>query len=169
MAEQSGPNLGENQRLCPECGQTVNKAAVVCVHCGVPLTPEAPVGTGPVVRSGTGLEPNVAAALSYVLTWVTGLIFLLIEKDDEYVRFHAKQAIVFGVAIFAIWIAVSIFFTVMALIPFIGGIVVGVLGTLIWLVFGIGFLISWIVLIVKAYQGQRYNLPILGDLVKNWG
>jgi len=166
MAEQPGPNMGENQRPCPECGQPVNKAAVVCVHCGVPLTP---VAAGPGTRTGTGLEPNVAAALSYVLTWVTGIIFLMIEKDDEYVRFHAKQAIVFGVAIFAIWIALSIFFAVVAFMPIIGGIVVGILATLVWFAFYIGILILWIVLIVKAYQGQRYNLPILGDLVKNWG
>ena len=115
------------------------------------------------------MEPNVAAALSYLLTWVTGIIFLLIEKDNDYVRFHAKQSIAFGVATFAIWIALSIFFTIMGFMPFIGGFIAGVLGTLAWFVFGIGFLVIWVVLMVKAYQGQRYDLPILGDIVKNWG
>jgi uncharacterized membrane protein len=127
------------------------------------------VAAGPSARPGTGLEPNLAAALSYLLTWVTGIIFLVVEKDNEYVRFHAKQAIAFGVAAVAVWIGLTIFFAVMAFLPIIGGIVAGLLSTLVWFTFGIGFLVIWIVLMVKAYQGQRYDLPVLGDLVKNWG
>jgi uncharacterized membrane protein len=169
MTEQAGPNIGENERLCPECGTAVKKAAVVCIHCGVPLTPVTPVAVGAAARSGTGLEPNLAAALTYLLTWVTGIIFLVVEKDNEYVRFHAKQAIAFGVAAVAVWIGLTIFFAVMAFLPIIGGIVAGLLSTLVWFTFGIGFLVIWIVLMVKAYQGQRYDLPVLGDLVKNWG
>jgi uncharacterized membrane protein len=57
----------------------------------------------------------------------------------------------------------------MAFLPIIGSFVVGLLATLVWFAFGIGFLITWIFLIVKAYQGQRYDLPVLGDLVKNLG
>jgi uncharacterized membrane protein len=169
MTEQAGPTIGENERLCPECGKAINKAAVVCVHCGVPLTPMTSVAAGAAVRSGTGLEPNIAAALSYLLTWVTGIIFLVIEKDNDYVRFHAKQAIAFGVAAVAVWIGLSIFFAIMAFLPIIGGFVAGLLATLVWFAFGIGFLVTWIVLMLKAYQGQRYDLPVLGDLVKNWG
>jgi uncharacterized membrane protein len=112
---------------------------------------------------------NIAAALSYLLTWVTGIIFLVVEKDDDYVRFHAKRSIAFGVAAVAVWIGLSIFFAVMAFLPIIGSFVVGLLATLVWFAFGIGFLITWIFLIVKAYQGQRYDLPVLGDLVKNLG
>ena len=169
MTEQSGPNIAGNERLCPECGKAVRQAAVVCVHCSVPLTPVTSVAAGASARSGTGLEPNIAAALSYLLTWVTGIIFLVVEKDDDYVRFHAKRSIAFGVAAVAVWIGLSIFFAVMAFLPIIGSFVVGLLATLVWFAFGIGFLITWIFLIVKAYQGQRYDLPVLGDLVKNLG
>jgi uncharacterized membrane protein len=126
---------------------------------------------GPTSKSGSGLEPNVAAALCYVLTWVTGIIFLLVEKDD-YVRFHAKQAIVFGVASTAVWIVLSLIFplflAVVAFMPLIGGLIAGLLSALIWLVLGLGFLVLWVILMVKAYRGQRFALPIIGEFAKNW-
>lgn len=167
MTEQPDPNLADNERLCPECAKIINKGAVMCVHCGAPLTPITPATGSPTAKSGSGIDPNVAAALSYLFTWVTGIIFLLVEKDD-YVRFHAKQTIAFGVATCAIWIGLSVFFAVVAFLPIIGGIIAGLLAALVWFFFGVGFLIIWIVLMVRAYQGQRYNLPIIGDFVKNW-
>ena len=97
--------------------------------------------------SGTGLPSNTAAALSYLLLWVTGIIFLLVEKDDEFVRFHAMQSVVtFGLL------------TVLALVPVIG-----------WLlspfVMIVGFIL-WLVLIVKAYQGEEFVLPVIGTWAK---
>jgi len=94
----------------------------------------------------TGLPKNTAAALSYVLGWVTGLIFLLIEKDS-FVRFHAAQSIVvFGIL------------TVIVLIPGIGW----VIAPLAWIV---GFVL-WLVLIFKAYQGEEFKLPWVGNVAK---
>jgi len=97
--------------------------------------------------SGIGLPSNTAAALSYLLLWVTGIIFLLVEKDDEFVRFHAMQSVVtFGLL------------TVLALVPVIG-----------WLlspfVMIVGFIL-WLVLIVKAYQGEEFVLPVIGTWAK---
>jgi uncharacterized membrane protein len=101
------------------------------------------------VSSDTGMESNVAGLLCYVGLWVTGIIFLVIEKKDPFVRFHALQSIiVFGV-LTVICIALSN-------IPFIGG----VLGALI----GILIFILWIVLMIKAYQGEQYIIPIAGDI-----
>jgi uncharacterized membrane protein len=101
------------------------------------------------VSSDTGLESNVAGLLCYVAGWITGIIFLVIEKKDPFVRFHALQSIiVFGV-LTVICIALSN-------IPFIGG----VLGALI----GILIFILWIVLMIKAYQGERYIIPVAGDI-----
>jgi len=94
----------------------------------------------------TGLPKNTAAALSYVLGWVTGVIFLLIEKDS-FVRFHAAQSIVvFGIL------------TVIVLIPGIGW----VIAPLAWIV---GFVL-WLVLIFKAYQGEEFKLPWVGNVAK---
>ena len=76
-------------------------------------------------------------------------------------RYHAKQAIAFGIAVVIVWIALGTFSSIIAFVPFIGGVISG----LLWFVVSIGFLIIWIMLIVKAYQGQRYRLPVLSDLV----
>ena len=105
---------------------------------------------------GTGLEPNVAGLLCYLVGWITGLIFYLIEEKDEFVRFHAMQSIiVFGaVAVF------SIVFGILFLVPFVGWI----LFTILW----IGTIVLWILLMVKAYQGERFKLPIAGDLAEKY-
>lgn len=87
------------------------------------------------------------------------------KKDSEYVRFHAKQAIAFGIAVFVVWIAFSFLASIIAFVPFIGGVVSG----LLWLVVSIGFLILWIMLMLKAYQGQMYRIPILSDIVDKAG
>ena len=161
MTERPRREKREDERFCSECGEPVKRAAVVCVHCGVPLRPSV---RGPGARSGTGLEPRVAASLCYVLTWLTGLIFLLVEKDDEYVRFHAMQAIAFGVASVILWVVCLVFTSLVDNAPAIGGILSG----LAWAAFVVTSLILWIVLIIKAYQGDRFKLWILGDLADRW-
>jgi len=103
-----------------------------------------------------GLDENIASALTYVLTIITGLIFFLVEKENKTVRFHAAQAILVFVAVFIIDIVVMI---LAFIVPFIG-----LLMMLVWLL----FLILWIVLIVKAYQGEKFKLPVLGDMAESW-
>ncbi len=99
-------------------------------------------------KTSMGLEPNLAGLLCYVLGWVTGIIFFILEKEDKFVRFHAMQSIVtFGIITVA-----SIIFS---FIPIIGAIIGWLLSILA--------LILWIVLMVKAYQGQKYKLPWVGD------
>ena len=101
--------------------------------------------------STTGLAPNVAGLLCYLVGWITGIIFLIIEQKNRFVRFHAVQSIiVFGVATVA-----SGLFT---LIPFIGG--------LFGAVIGIVAFILWIILMIKAYQGDLYKIPVAGDIAE---
>jgi uncharacterized membrane protein len=107
--------------------------------------------------SGTNLEPNVAGALSYAFGWITGLVFFLLEKDDDFVRFHAMQSI--------------IVFGVFNVIWFFGMIFIWIVPVLAWIVctiVGIGILILWIILMIKAYQGEKFKLPIAGDLAEKW-
>ena len=104
---------------------------------------------------GTGLEPNVAGLLCYLFGWVSGLIFFLIEKDS-FVRFHAMQSIIFSAAVCVL----SIIFGILFMVPFVGWI----LFTILW----IGTLIIWILLMVKAYQGERWKLPVIGDLAEKY-
>ena len=99
----------------------------------------------------TGIKPNVAALLSYLLGFITGLIFLLIEKNNKFVRFHALQSIAtFGFIFVIQW--------VVAFIPVLGVMLSGLLS--------IAAVVLWIVLMVKAYQGEKYKLPWLGEIVE---
>lgn len=107
-------------------------------------------------NSSTGLDSNIGGLLSYVLGWITGLIFFLIEQKDEFVRFHAMQSIIVFGAITVFSIVISILFRV----PFLGAI----LGSFLWL----ASVVLWIILIVKAYQGERFKLPIAGDLAEKY-
>jgi len=96
-------------------------------------------------KSSTGLEENVAGLLCYVLGWITGLIFFLIEKDSKFVKFHAMQSIITFVAV-----------VILAWIPVVN-----------WVV-GILALVLWILLMIKAYQGVKFKLPVIGDLAEKW-
>jgi len=96
------------------------------------------------------MAENVASGLSYVLTWLTGLIFFLIDKRPE-VRFHAMQAIAYGV----IWTLVGV----------VGPRLPGPLDLLFSLVW-IAFLIGWVVLLVQGFQGKHFKLPVIGDFAE---
>ena len=103
-------------------------------------------------NTDTGIKPNIAALLAYLLGFVTGLIFLLIEKNNKFVRFHAMQSIiVFGGIFIAQWI--------ISFIPAIGPVLSGLVSLL-----GVGL---WVVLMVKAFQGEQFKLPWAGDLAEH--
>ena len=96
-------------------------------------------------KTSSGIQPNVAALLAYVLGLITGLIFLLIEKENTFVRFHAMQSIGFSVVMFIV------------------GLVLSVVPVLV-LVLNLICIVLWVVLMVQAYQGQWFKLPIIGDI-----
>ena len=98
--------------------------------------------------SGTGLAPNTAAALSYVLGPVTGVVFLILEKDDL-VRFHAMQSIVVFGGLFVVQWIVGVTVVLVPLVP-----VLSILGFVLWLV-----------LIYKAYQSEKWEVPFIGKFV----
>ena len=108
----------------------------------------------------TGLEPNVAGLLCYALGWISGLVFFLIEEKDEFVRFHAMQSIIFFGAVTAVQI-------VLGFLQWIPG-PVGVLFTVLMSLLGLFAFVMWIVLMVKAYQGQRYKLPVVGSQAEKY-
>jgi len=102
-------------------------------------------------KTSTGLTENVAGLLCYVLGWISGIVFILIESENKFVRFHAIQSIVVFAALnIAVWI--------LGWIPVIGGF-------LTWILSALGFIL-WIVLMVKAYQGEKYMLPWAGDFAE---
>jgi len=100
-------------------------------------------------KSSTGLDENVAGLLCYVLGWISGLVFFLLEQENKFVRFHAIQSIlVFGV--------LNIAGMVLGWIPVIGW-VLGVLG-----------FVLWVILMIRAYQGVKFKLPWSGNLAEKW-
>ncbi|HKV34031.1 MAG TPA: DUF4870 domain-containing protein [Pyrinomonadaceae bacterium] len=123
-------------------------------------------------KSSTGLDENIAALLSYVFGWVSGLIFFLIEKDSRLVRFHAMQSILFNVLIlvlvFVFWILTFILVLIGAAIGDVLGTIFSLLATLLWLVFSVGILIAWILCLVKAFQGQYFKLPVIGNFAEKF-
>jgi len=98
------------------------------------------------------MEENVEGALCYALGWITGIVFLVLEKESKFVKFHALQSIVTFGGLHVIWLIFN-------WIPFIGWI--------IGLVVGIISFILWIILMVKAYRGETFKLPVAGDVAKS--
>ena len=123
-------------------------------------------------KSSTGLDENIAALLSYLFTWVSGLIFFLIEKDSRLVRFHAMQsilltaaAIVVGIVLWIAWIVVAI---VLAMMSEVLASLVSIVMGLVLFVFYIAILIAFILCMVKAYQKQYFKLPVIGNLAEKF-
>ena len=111
--------------------------------------PVSPITVETGRKTSTGLDQNVAGLLCYLFGWITGIIFLILEKENSLVRFHAIQSIiVFG------------FFTVASAaigwIPIIGDFFSAAIGIIAFVV--------WIVLMVKASQGEKYKVFIAGDI-----
>jgi uncharacterized membrane protein len=120
---------------------------------GQPPYGQQQYGTPGAGQTSIGLEQNVAAGLCYVLSWLSGLVIFLIEKQNRFVRFHAMQSIIFfgGLTVIAI---------VAPWVPFIGGL----LSVLVSLV---GF-VGWIVLMVNGFQGKYFKLPVIGDYAERY-
>lgn len=123
-------------------------------------------------KSSTGLDENIAALLSYIFGWVSGLIFFLIEKDSRLVRFHAMQSILLNVLVIILFIVVWIATVILVIIGSAIGDVVGglfsLVGFLLWIVLFIGVLLAVILCLVKAFQGQYFKLPVIGNFAEKF-
>ncbi len=147
--------------FCKACGQEVG-TATFCPKCGAnqsasaaPVPVAAPAGSA--APPTAGIDENVAGLLCYVLGWVTGIIFLLIDKRP-FVKFHAAQSIVVfgGLTVLRIGLL------------FMGGITGGMIGWGVYgilsLVLGLLTLVLWILLMVKAYQHETFRVPIAAGI-----
>lgn len=113
-----------------------------------------------------GLDQNVAGVLCYVFQFVSGLVFYLIEEDNEFVRFHAAQSMVVFGGLFAAQAGVLLLAELFGVIPLIG-LVFGFLFGLASYALGVVTLVLWLVLLFKAYEGERWEVPIAGDVAKS--
>ena len=132
---------------CSNCDFENSEEAKFCGKCGTTLISKR---VGEMTKTSLGLNENIEGLLCYLLGWITGLIFLLLEKDSKLVKFHAIQSI--GASL--------IFFVLYVIIELIG----------LYELNGIISLLQLIVsvfLMYKAYKGEKYKLPIVGDYAEN--
>ena len=112
--------------------------------------------------TSTGLPPNVAGALAYVLGPITGILFYVLEKDNRFIRFHAAQSIAVSVLMIILSIVLGILGSVLAFIPLIGWIIAMLLS------FGLSIvsLVLWLFLMWQAYKGLEWEAPIAGTFAR---
>ena len=158
--------------FCANCGASVAEGAGFCAGCGKPVgagaQPAAVASTGAVVQAApattqsTAMSSNVAAALAYVLGFITGIVFLVLEpyKHDRFVRFHAMQSIFYSAACIVLSIAWSILVNIVMSITLWMAAVLTPLGLLL----SLGFFVFWLYLMYQAYNNKEFRIPIIGAL-----
>jgi uncharacterized membrane protein len=148
-------------KFCTGCGGQLPEGANACPNCGLAVG-QAPAAAPPAAASAGGLTDNVAGLLAYL--FIPAIIFLVVEpyNKNKFTRFHSFQDLFFVGAQIVIWIALIILSSVLAFIPILGHIA----AFLLWLVIGLGFFVTWIVLMIKAFQNQMWKLPIIGDMAE---
>ena len=151
---------------CTKCGAQAEGR--FCPNCGAPLAEAAagssPTGAAPQIAPAEGLSENLASALCYLLGFITGILFLVLEpySRNRTIRFHAFQSILFSVAIAVIWFVWGIVSSGLMAIPFIGVVLSGLLAAAI----SLGTLGCWLFLMWKAYNGQRFVMPVIGPFAE---
>jgi uncharacterized membrane protein len=113
-------------------------------------------------KSALGLDGNVTALIGYII-WIVALILIFIEKENKFVRFHAFQSVFYGLAIFALFIVLAIFTTILAFVSSTLASLFSLLYLLVWL----AALAGIVLLCIKAYQGQMFKLPVIGNLAES--
>jgi uncharacterized membrane protein len=139
--------------FCPTCGTQIPDGAT-CPKCSAGTGQ----GTSMAAPAGAGLTDNVAGALAYV-TIIPAIVFLVMEPFNKrrFVRFHAFQCLFFACAWTVLWIGLSF----LAHIPFLGWATV-----LVWPLVSLAGFVIWLILVLKAYQGQMFKLPVIGDMAE---
>lgn len=165
--------------FCANCGAAVMEGTAFCAGCGKPVgASNHPVAVAQLASAGTqgsvqpavvnaqpvssGLTSNVAAALAYVLGFITGIVFLVLEpyKHDRFVRFHAMQSILYSAAGLVFRIAWSILVNILMSFTVWTGVVLVPIG----LVISLGLFVFWLFLMYQAYNNREYRIPFIGAI-----
>src|ERR1700733_863983 len=155
-----GSSVGEGAGFCPSCGSTLGSSAPSSAPSAAPSAPPLPI----VAASGQ-MDENIAGLLCYVFGWVTGIIFYLIDKRP-FVRFHAAQSVVVFGGIAILYIILGMFVSASLFAGGLAGAGSFSIGFLLYPILGLVAFILWILLMVKAYQGQKFRIPIAADLAE---
>jgi uncharacterized membrane protein len=165
--------MEETMKFCQKCGaQIANEELKFCSQCGAPLQagpgqPQPPVqAPGPAPKASTGgMEDNVAGLLCYLGSFITGIIFLVIEPYNQkpFVRFHAFQSIFYAASCVIVGILFGIISTILFFVSATLGSIFSLLHMLIWLL----LFVLWIFLMYKAYSNDKFKLPVIGQMAEN--
>ena len=134
--------MPETAAFCPGCGRSTQTRA----------------------SGKVGIFPeNIAGALAY-LTFIPAIVFLTVDpyKKDRFVRFHSVQCLLLWGAAILLAIALKLASVVLFIIPVLGPLLV----LLVSVVVGIAAFVIWLVLVVKAFQGEMFMLPMLGEMAE---
>ena len=148
--------------FCPSCGAEVQ--GKFCAKCGTAVAGGSDHPPAPLPAPQAGMAENVASALCYLLGVLTGILFLVLApyNQNKTIRFHAWQAIFAWVACVVLGIALNIVLGIFLRIPFLGA----MLDLVLLPVFFLGIFILWLMLMYKAYNKQRWVLPVIGPLAE---
>ena len=102
-------------------------------------------------KTSLGIGENIEGLLCYAVVFITGIVFLALEKDNKFIRFHAMQSL-------AIFLPLWVIATVIGWIPIVGWLILTLITPLI--------LILWLFLMFKAFKGERFKLPVVGDFAE---
>jgi uncharacterized membrane protein len=156
--------------FCKACGQDAGDASF-CPKCGA-AQGASPAGalSGAIASSGavaaaSGIEENVAGLLCYVFGWVSGLIFLLVDKRS-FVRFHGAQSIALSIAFFIVWAAFWIVTMILGVFTALLHFPIGFLMVFLFPVVLLGFFIIFVYCMYKAYQHEKFKFPVIGNIVE---
>jgi len=145
-------------RFCSSCGVQMQDDATFCPSCGKGSAAAGGATPAPAAGATGGMTDNVAGLLAYV-TIIPAIIFLLVEpyNKNRFIRFHAFQCVFLVVALIALHFAIGIF----AFVP-----VLALVTFPLHMLISLGAFVLWIVLLLKAYQGQKFKLPIIGEMAE---
>lgn len=163
-----GATVAEDSAFCGACGQPRSQSSTGQPSVGSFAAAPAVAGSNTTVSSGTALTMNLAAALSYALGLVTGILFLVMEpyKNDRLVRFHSMQSILFSAAcvVFAIVWSIGV-----GILVSIAGLWVLTVDVPLRLLVGLAIFVLWLYLMFQAYSQREYKLPWIGDITAKQG
>lgn len=168
-------------RFCAKCGTPVAAAPAGTPTSGASATPPPPPYNPPGAQpyggqqytppgaqpysqgpaTAGGISENVAGALCYVLGLITGILFLVLApyNQSKFVRFHAFQSIFLHGAWIVFWIVVTM---ISMMLPWS----LSILSSLLWLAISLGGLVLWIICMVKAFNHDRFKVPVIGDMAE---
>ena len=144
--------------FCKSCGQDIG-TSTFCPKCGASQSVAAAPVAVPAASPTEGLQENVAGLLCYVLGWLSGLIFLLLDKRP-FVRFHAVQSIGLNIGVVVVYLAVALSFVMLHFLH------LGFLALAIYPVLWLLVLAVWVFTMYKAYQHEKFMLPIIGNIAE---